>query len=88
MEFNVTDEEDEVGQALNDVHSTPIGNKNCPKSLGPVYYAKKYWLIFGIISHVFGQTNIYKLYSRMKDMIEFWYSYARFQKSDMTKVNF
>ena len=54
MEFNVTDEEDEVGQALNDVHSTPIGNKNCPKSLGPVYYAKKYWLIFGIISHVFG----------------------------------
>ena len=54
MEFNVTDEEDEVGQALNDVHSTPIGNKNCPKSLGPVYYAKKYWLIFGIISHVLG----------------------------------
>ena len=34
MEFNT--EEDEIGQALNDVHSTPIG-ENCPKSLGPVY---------------------------------------------------
>ena len=35
MEFNTT-EEDEIGQALNDVHSTPIG-KNCPKNLGPIY---------------------------------------------------
>ena len=34
MEFNT--EEDEIGQALNDVHSTPIG-ENCPKNLGPVY---------------------------------------------------